>query len=173
MKDASSSAAGRFLDLNHGNIGQACRGEITQTSGYEWCYADLNEPDLLEGEQWRDVVEDDVEEEVSNSTSTKAPPSFPAINVDLDDDILSDDASDFGGDDSDDSEDFGGGGKKKKAAAKPAAKKRPAPAPTGSLPASMAKAAKKRPAPAPKKAALKEKGRIRTDDEESEDDGRY
>ena len=52
---ASANQAARDLDLDSGSIGHCCRGRCKHTGGYEFEYAPPNEPDLLPGEEWRDV----------------------------------------------------------------------------------------------------------------------
>ena len=48
--------AARKLDLDSGSIVACCRKNQKQTHGYEFRYTEQNEPELLEGEIWKDVV---------------------------------------------------------------------------------------------------------------------
>ncbi|MAT09473.1 MAG: hypothetical protein CMM02_00555 [Rhodopirellula sp.] len=52
---ASISDAERRLDLNSGNIGAVLKKKQTHTGDYEFEYAEPNEPECLEGEEWRDI----------------------------------------------------------------------------------------------------------------------
>ena len=53
----SSNAAARKLDLDQGNICACLNGRQKQTGGYEFVRdEDAAEPELLPGEEWRDVV---------------------------------------------------------------------------------------------------------------------
>ena len=51
-----ASDAARRLGLNHGNISLCCNGHRASTQGYEFEYGEPDEPDVLPGEEWRDVI---------------------------------------------------------------------------------------------------------------------
>ena len=52
----SSHDAAKKLELNRGSISGCCRGVIKQTGGYQFRFGEANEPAVLEGEEWMDVV---------------------------------------------------------------------------------------------------------------------
>ena len=56
IKYVSVSDAVRKLDLHPGPIVACCRKDRKKSGGYEFRYAEQNEPELLEGEIWKDVV---------------------------------------------------------------------------------------------------------------------
>ena len=56
IKYVSASDAARKLDSNSGSIVACCRKNQKKSGGYEFRYAEQNEPELLEGEIWKDVV---------------------------------------------------------------------------------------------------------------------
>ena len=48
--------AARILNLKPGNVSAACRGKRNRTGNYEFKFnKDATEPEVLEGEEWRDV----------------------------------------------------------------------------------------------------------------------
>ena len=51
----SSMEAARILNLPQGNIASCARGERKIVKGYEFEWAEGSEPELLEGEEWREV----------------------------------------------------------------------------------------------------------------------
>ena len=51
----SSMEAARILNLPQGNIASCARGERKIVKGYEFEWAEGDEPELLEGEEWREV----------------------------------------------------------------------------------------------------------------------
>ena len=53
---ASAREAARDLGVSQGNISRCCGKEGRTAGGYEFKYAEGNEPDVLPGEVWRDVV---------------------------------------------------------------------------------------------------------------------
>ena len=52
---ASRNDAARRLDLNRSSIIDVLKKRCTHTGNYEFEYAEPNEPDCLEGEEWRDI----------------------------------------------------------------------------------------------------------------------
>ena len=48
--------AARTLGVNSGSVSKCCSGKRKQTGGYEFELATPTEPELLPGEEWRDVV---------------------------------------------------------------------------------------------------------------------
>ena len=46
----------RALNISHSHICRCCQGKIKNYNGYEFEYDAPNEPDLLPGEEWRDVI---------------------------------------------------------------------------------------------------------------------
>ena len=53
----SSKEAGRVLDIPQGSITSCARGRAKVAQGYEFEWAEPNEPDLLDGEEWREADE--------------------------------------------------------------------------------------------------------------------
>ena len=51
----SANDAARQLDLKQGNITAVLQKRYTHTGNYEFEYAEPNEPECLEGEEWRDI----------------------------------------------------------------------------------------------------------------------
>ena len=43
-------------NIDHSYIYKCCQGKIKNYNGYEFEYDAPNEPDLLPGEEWRDVI---------------------------------------------------------------------------------------------------------------------
>ena len=57
VRYASARAAAKELGLDSGNISKCCHGKYKQTGGYEFRFdTEAAAPELLEGEEWRDVV---------------------------------------------------------------------------------------------------------------------
>jgi len=52
---SSANEAARELGLHSGHVSACCRRKVKHTGGYEFEFAQA-EPELLEGEEWRDVV---------------------------------------------------------------------------------------------------------------------
>ena len=52
----SANDAARKLGLDSGHIRACARGKQKQTGGYEFEWAESGEPDLLPGEEWRDII---------------------------------------------------------------------------------------------------------------------
>ena len=52
----NSYAAAKELGVHGGSVSACCNKKRTQTKGYEFEFAEPNEPDTLEGEEWRDVI---------------------------------------------------------------------------------------------------------------------
>ena len=52
----SAEDAARKLGVNSGNVSACCSGKQKQAGGYEFELATPTEPELLPGEEWRDVV---------------------------------------------------------------------------------------------------------------------
>ena len=52
----SVNEAAKKLGLNKGAVSACCTCKQNQTGGYEFELAAQAEPELLEGEEWRDVV---------------------------------------------------------------------------------------------------------------------
>ena len=52
----SVNAAARVLKLYTAGVNSVLKGKHTHTGGYEFVYDEPREPDLLPGEEWRDVV---------------------------------------------------------------------------------------------------------------------
>ena len=55
-KYANASAAAKSLTLNKGNINQCCSGRRQQDKENEFMFDAPNEPDILDGEEWRNIV---------------------------------------------------------------------------------------------------------------------
>ena len=55
----SANEAARALGLDRGNVSNCCARKKNQTGGFEFEFAAPVEPELLPGEEWRDVVLDD------------------------------------------------------------------------------------------------------------------
>ncbi|MAT11014.1 MAG: hypothetical protein CMM02_08395 [Rhodopirellula sp.] len=53
VKYASASEAARVLKLKSGNISAVVAGKVKKTGGYEFVKADANEPECLDGEEWK------------------------------------------------------------------------------------------------------------------------
>ena len=53
VKYASTSEAARVLKLNPGAISKVVAGKIKNTGGYEFVKAEANEPESLDGEEWK------------------------------------------------------------------------------------------------------------------------
>ena len=56
----SAIEAARALGVNPRHVSDCCNDKQKQTGGFEFEFAPLVEPELLPGEEWRDVVMDDV-----------------------------------------------------------------------------------------------------------------
>lgn len=52
----SIKAAARALQLKHGSISNVTRKKINQTGGFKFMWDEPNEPAVLAGEEWRDIV---------------------------------------------------------------------------------------------------------------------
>ena len=52
--------AARKLELNQGNISGCARGKDRRTGGYEFKWAEPNEPALLPGEEWAELTDADL-----------------------------------------------------------------------------------------------------------------
>lgn len=55
----SANEAARVLGLGPANVSGCCTGKHRRIGGYEFEYDAPNEPDTLEGEEWRDVVREE------------------------------------------------------------------------------------------------------------------
>ena len=53
---ASTKAAARELGVKQGNVSLCCQRKRNHTGGFEFEFAAQAEPELLDGEEWRDVV---------------------------------------------------------------------------------------------------------------------
>ena len=52
----SAIEAARKLGLDSGGVGACCACKVNHTGGYEFEFAAQAEPELLDGEVWRDVM---------------------------------------------------------------------------------------------------------------------
>lgn len=55
--ESMNQAAG-ILGISSGNISKYCRGICRRTADFEFCLDEPNEPELLFGEEWRDIIHD-------------------------------------------------------------------------------------------------------------------
>lgn len=53
---SSSCEAASKLGIQQANVSAVARGRISHTGGYEFKYAESKEPEVLEGEIWKDVI---------------------------------------------------------------------------------------------------------------------
>ena len=56
VKYASANEAARVLKLNSGSISAVAAGKIKKTGGYEFVKAEANEPECLDGEEWKSFL---------------------------------------------------------------------------------------------------------------------